>query len=75
MLPYCSSCDNHSMEDTMTNQTKKDVSKAAVNETPMTQGRASAIQSRTMKEKGTVSKDDFAARAARAAARNGKVGK
>lgn len=59
----------------MTNQTKKDVSKAAANETPMTQGRASAIQSRTMKEKGTVSKDDFAARTARAAARNGKVGK
>ncbi|WP_332879773.1 hypothetical protein [Massilia sp. S19_KUP03_FR1] len=39
----------------------------------MTQDRASDIQSRTMKEKGTVSKDDFAARATRAAARNGKV--
>lgn len=75
MLPYRSSCDKHLMEDTMTNQTKKDVSKAAPKETPMTQGRASAIQSRTMKEKGTVSRDDFAASAARAAARNGKVGK
>jgi hypothetical protein len=40
----------------------------------MTLDRASAIQSRTMKDKGTVSKDDFAARAQRAAARNGKAG-
>lgn len=38
----------------------------------MTQERASAIQSRTVKNKGTVSKKDFAARAARAAARNSK---
>lgn len=75
MLPYCSSCDNHSMEDTMTNQTKKDVSKAAALKNPMTQERASAIQSRAMKDKGTVSKGDFTARAARAVARNGKAGK
>jgi hypothetical protein len=40
----------------------------------MTQDRASAIQSRTIKDQGTVSKDDFAARAARAAVRNGKAG-
>jgi hypothetical protein len=59
------------MEETMTKQTKVAVAKAAAGKTPMTQGRASAIQSRTMKEKGTVSTDDFAARAA---ARNGKAG-
>jgi len=54
----------------MTKQTK-----AAVDgKTKMTQERASAIQSRTMKDKGTVSKDVFAARAARAAARKGKAG-
>jgi len=58
----------------MTNQTKKGGGKATVGKTPMTQARASAVQSRTMKEKGTVSKDDFAARAARAAARNDKAG-
>lgn len=61
------------MEETMTKQTKADVGKAVAGKTPMTQDRASAIQSRTMKEKLTVSKDDFAARAARAAARNGKA--
>lgn len=55
-------------------QTKTGVGKAAAGKTPMTQERASVIQSRTMKNKGTVSKDDFAARAARAAARNGKAG-
>ena len=54
-------------------QTKLDVTKAIAGKTPMTQDRASAIQSRTMKDKGTVSKDDFAARAESAAARNGKV--
>jgi hypothetical protein len=62
------------MEETMTKQTKTGVGKAAAGKTPMTQDRASAIQSRTMKDKGTVSKDDFAARAARAAARNSKAG-
>jgi hypothetical protein len=62
------------MEETMTNQTKAGLGKAAAGKTPMTQDRASAIQSRTMKDKGTVSKDDFAARAARAAARNSKAG-
>jgi len=56
----------------MTKQTKAGAGKAGTGKTPMTQGRASAIQSRTMKDKGTVSKDDFAARAARAAVRNGK---
>jgi hypothetical protein len=61
------------MEETMTKQTKAGVSKAAAGKTPMTQDRASAIQSRTMKDKGTVSKDDFAARAQRAATRNGKA--
>lgn len=63
------------MEDTMTNQSKKVVSNTAVRNTPMTQDRASAIQSRTAKDNGTVSKSDFAARAARAVARNGKAGK
>ena len=58
----------------MTKQTKAAVSKAAAGKIPMTQDRASAIQSRTMKVKGTVSKNDFAAVAARAAARNGKSG-
>lgn len=58
----------------MTKQTKACVGKAAAGKTPMTQDRASAIQRRTMKDKGTVSKDDFAARAARAAAQNGKAG-
>lgn len=58
----------------MTKQTKAGVSKAPAGKTPMTQDRASAIQSRTMKDKRTVSKDDFAARALRAAARNGKAG-
>lgn len=58
----------------MTKQTKAGVGKAAVSKTPMTPDRVSAIQSRTMKDKGTVSKVDFAVRAARAAARNGKVG-
>jgi|GEM_PF-5700579 len=58
----------------MTKQTKAGVRKAATGKTLMTQDRASAIQSRTMKDKGTVSKDDFAARAARAADRNGKAG-
>jgi hypothetical protein len=62
------------MEETMTTQRKAGVGKATAGKTLMTQDRASAIQSRTMKDKGTVSKDDFAARAARAAARNGKVG-
>lgn len=57
----------------MTKQTKAGIGKAAAGKTPMTQERASVIQSRTMKDKGTVSKDDFAARAARAAARNGKA--
>lgn len=58
----------------MTKQTKAGVGKAAAGKTRMTQDRASAIQSQTMKYKGTVSKDDFAARAARAATRNGKAG-
>lgn len=58
----------------MTKQTKASVSKAATGKTLVTQDRASAIQSRTMRDNGTVSKDDFAARAARAAARNGKAG-
>lgn len=58
----------------MTKQTKAAVGKAAAGKTQMTQERASAIQSRTMKDKGTVSKNDFAARAARAADRNGKAG-
>ena len=58
----------------MTKQTKASVGKVAAIKTPMTQDRASTIQSRTMKDKGTVSKDDFAARAARAAARNGQAG-
>jgi len=58
----------------MTKQTKTGEGKAVARKTPMTHDRASAIQSRTMKDKGTVSKDDFAARAARAAARNGKAG-
>ncbi|WBS05260.1 hypothetical protein OU994_13725 [Pseudoduganella sp. SL102] len=57
----------------MTKQMKAGTGKAAVGNIPMTQDRASAIQSRTMKDKGTVSKDDFAARAARAAVRNGKA--
>jgi len=57
----------------MTKQTKTGVGKAAAGKTPMTQERASVIQSRTMKDKGTVSKDDFAARAARGAARNSKA--
>lgn len=58
----------------MTKQTKAGVSKAAAGKTLMRQERASAIQSRTMKDQGTVSKNDFAARAARAAAQNGKAG-
>jgi hypothetical protein len=58
----------------MTKQMKSGVAKPASGKIPMTQDRASDIQSRTMKDKGTVSKDDFAARAARAAARNGKTG-
>ncbi|MBG6223431.1 MULTISPECIES: hypothetical protein [unclassified Janthinobacterium] len=58
----------------MTKQTKAVQGKATADKIPMTQDRASAIQSRTMKDKGTVSKDDFAARATRAAARNGKAG-
>lgn len=58
----------------MTKQTKAGVGKAIADKTRMTQERASAIQSRTMKDKGTVSKDDFAARAARTAARNDKAG-
>lgn len=58
----------------MMKQTKAGIGKHAPGKTPMTQDRASDIQSRTMKDKGTVSKDDFAARAARAAARNGKAG-
>jgi hypothetical protein len=62
------------MEETMTKQTKAGVGKVATGKTPMTQDRASVIQGRTMKDKGTVSKDDFAARALRAAARNGKAG-
>lgn len=57
----------------MMKQTKVGVGKATAGKTPMTQGRASAVQARTMKDKGTVSNDDFAARAARAAARNGKA--
>ena len=57
----------------MTKQPKTGVGKAAAGKSLMTQERASTIQSRTMKDKGTVSKDDFAARSARAAARNGKA--
>lgn len=56
----------------MTKQTKAGAGKGA-GRTPMTQERASAIQSRTMKTKGTVSKSDFAARAARSADRNSKA--
>lgn len=55
-------------------QAKPHVNKALAGKTPMTQVRASAIQSRTMKDKRTVSKDDFAARAQSAAVRNGKDG-
>jgi hypothetical protein len=62
------------MEKTMTKQNTKNTRKVAIDKKPMTQERASAIQSDTMKKKGTVSKDDFAARAARAVARNGKTG-
>lgn len=58
----------------MTKQTKASAGKAPASKTKMTQERASAIQSRTMKDKGTLSKDDFAARAARASDRNGKAG-
>lgn len=58
----------------MTKQMKAGRGKTTAGKTPMTQDRASAIQSRTMTDKGTVSKDDFAARAARAATRNGKAG-
>lgn len=58
----------------MTKQTKAGASKAPAGKTPMTLDRASAIQSRTMKDKGIVSKNDFAARAQRAAARNLKAG-
>lgn len=58
----------------MIKQTKPGVSNAAAPKTSMTQDRASAIQSATMKDKGTVSKSDFAARATRTAARNGKFG-
>lgn len=58
----------------MTKQTKVGVGKAAASNSSMTQDRASAVQRRTMKDKGTVSRGDFAARAARAAARDGKVG-
>ena len=75
MLPYRSFRNDQSMEETMTKQTKADVSKAGAGKTQMMQDRASAIQSRTMKDKVVVSKDDFAARATRAAARNGKAGK
>lgn len=57
----------------MTKQTKVGVGKAAGRKIPMTQDCASAIQTRTMKDQGTVSKNDFAASAARAAARNGKA--
>jgi hypothetical protein len=73
-LPYCSSGTNQPTEEIMMKQTKPGVSKAVAGKIPMTQDRASAIQSDTMKDKGTVSKRDFAARAARAAARNGKSG-
>ena len=58
----------------MTKQTKAVQRKATTGKIPMSQARASAIQSQTMKVKGTVSKDDFAGRAARASARNGKAG-
>ena len=59
----------------MTKQTKSGVARPATGKTAMTQVRASDIQSRTMKNKSTMSKDDFAARAARAAARNCKAGR
>jgi len=65
------------MEEKVTKQTKAtkaDAGRAAAGRTPMTQDRASAIQSRTMKDRGTVSSDDFAARAARAAAHNSRPG-
>ncbi|MGK5049820.1 hypothetical protein ACQ4WP_28630 [Janthinobacterium sp. GB4P2] len=58
----------------MTKHTKAVQRKATTGKIPMSQDRASAIQSRTMKDKGTVSKNDFAARAARASASNGKAG-
>jgi hypothetical protein len=72
VLAYRSSSTDQHMEEAMTKQTKAGAGKAAASKTQMTQDRASAIQSRTMKDKGTVSKDDFSARATRAAARNGK---
>ncbi len=65
------------MEETMTKQTKQtkaDAGNTAAGKVPMTQERASAIKSRTMKDKSTVSKEDFAARAESAVARNGKAG-
>jgi hypothetical protein len=61
------------MEETMTKQTRAGAGKAAASKIPMTHDRVSAIQSRTMKDKGTVAKEDFAARAARAVARNAKA--
>lgn len=57
----------------MTKQTKTGAGKTAARKTPMTHERASAIQSRTMKDTGTVSKNDFAARAESAATRNDKA--
>lgn len=58
----------------MTKQTKAYISRTTAGKSPMTQDRASAIKSHTMKNKGTVSRDDFAARAESAAVRNGKAG-
>lgn len=58
----------------MTKQTKAGAGKAAAGKTQMTKERASAIQSRTMKDRGTVLKTDFAARASSAADRNTRPG-
>ncbi|WP_323144845.1 hypothetical protein [Massilia phyllosphaerae] len=57
----------------MKKQTKTEAGKGTVGKTPMTQERASAIQRRTTIDNGRVSKEDFAARAASAAARNSKA--
>ena len=58
----------------MTKHTKAVQGKATADKILMTQDRASAIQSQTMKVKGTVSEDDFEGRAAHDSARNGKAG-
>ena len=74
MWPYRSSGNNHFMEETVTKQTKAVQGKATADKILMTQDRASAILSPTMKDQGTVSKDDVAAHAIRASARTSKAG-